>query len=470
MTITRTEVLSVLVGVLFSASCGGPKIEREESSLTTTTTTTGTLPDGSTYLIQVPPSWNGTLLLYSHGFVDPGSANPAAVGGDPATIGFLLQSGFALAGSSFATTGWAVHEALRDQIGVLDVFESTVGHPTRTIAWGHSLGGMITAGLIQRNPHRFDGALPLCGVLAGAVGTWNQALDAAFAFKTLIGAATPLQLVGITNPQANLTLAEGLLAQAQATPQGRARVALVSALGDVPGWFTPTSPEPADDDFATQEANQFQWTAQSGFPLAFAFRADVEARAGGNPSWNVGVDYRRQLERSVDRDEVRGLYAAAGLDLDTDLDALNAAPRIAADHRAVEYLEDNIDFDGELPVPVLATHTKGDGTVVVENESAYRRVVREAGDSKRLRQTFVGRAGHCAFTPAETVTLFQNLIARLDTGAWPPLDVATLNAEAAALGPSLNVFLVGGNVVATPPAFIDLAPGPFLRPFERDRR
>jgi dienelactone hydrolase len=429
------------------------------------TTTTGTLADGATYLIEVPPVWNGTLLLYSHGYVVPGSANPAVDGGDPATIGFLLANGFALAGSSYSTTGWAIHEALPDQIAVLDVFESTVGHPSRTIAWGHSLGGIITAGLIQRNPERFTAGLPMCGVLAGGVGTWNQGLDAAFAFNILIGAGSPLEIVHISDPQTNTALAEGLLAEAQLTAEGRARLALVNALADIPGWFTPTSPEPAAGDFATQEGNQFLWSQVVGVPFTFGFRAELEARAGGNPSWNVGVDYREQLERSVDRDEVRAIYQAAGLSLRADLEALNQAPRITADPGAFAYLEQNITFDGQIGVPVLTAHTKGDGFVVVENESAYKQAVRRAGNGELLRETFVERAGHCAFTPAETLALFQKLFARLDTGVWPPLDPVDLNAAAAALGPALNVFLVNQVVTPTPPEFTDLHPGPFLRPF-----
>ncbi len=422
------------------------------------TTHTGTLPDGATYIIEVPANWkHGTLFLYSHGYVSPGSPNPAqdAAIADPVTHSFMLSSGFALAGSSYAHTGWAIQEAIPDQIAVLDLFKKLVGTPRHTIAWGHSLGGMVTAGLIQRYPKRFDAALPMCGVLSGGVATWNTALDFAFAFNTLL-AGSGLQVVNIANPAANFNLAEQALFAAQSTPHGRARLALAAALGDGPGWFNPFSPEPAASDFATQDANQFSWAAAVDVPFAFGLRAELEFRAQGNPSSNTGVNYTSLLARSIDRNEVVALYQQAGLDLDTDLETLQDAPRISADPEALHYLESNIIFDGQIGIPVLTMHTKGDGEVLVQNESAYLNVVTEAGNSDFLRQTFVHRAGHCAFTPAETIAAVQALLTRLNTGDWGPLDANSLNAAAFALGP-LNI---------VPPAFFDFAPSPYLRPFD----
>jgi pimeloyl-ACP methyl ester carboxylesterase len=426
----------------------------------------GTLPDGATFLIEVPANWNGTLFLYSHGYVVPGSANPAEDVGDPFTRAFMLANGFALAGSSYAHTGWAIQEALVDQVAVLDIFDQAFGHPQRTIAWGHSLGGIITAGLIQRNPHRFDAALPMCGVLSGGVATWNTALDAEVAVSTLIAPQSQLQLVHITNPLVNLELAEQALAAAQATPQGRARIALGAALANVPGWFVPTSPEPAPTDFVSQETNQFLWDQQVDFPFVFAFRAELEARAGGNVSWTTGVDFEEQFERSRDREEVRALYKEAGLSLHEDLEALNHAPRIKADPGAVNYLEKNIIFNGRIHIPVLTLHTNGDGLVVVENESAYKKVVDEAGNEEFLRREFVGRAGHCSFTPAETIAAVEKLLGRLETGKWPKAEPDDLNATAAALGPNFNIFFTSQGIVPTPPAFIEFRPGPYLRPFD----
>jgi pimeloyl-ACP methyl ester carboxylesterase len=426
----------------------------------------GKFPDGATYLIQVPSNWNGTLVLYSHGYVVPGSLNPAEDVGDPITGNYLLTNGYALGGSSYATTGWAIQQALPDQIKVLDTFKSLVSAPTRTIAWGHSLGGMVTAGLVQKYPTRFDAALPMCGVVAGGVGTWNQALDSAFAFDVLLGANSGLQVVNISDPNKNIGIAEGLLAAAQKTVAGQARIALAAALADTPGWFDPLSPEPSSTDYATQEANQYLWLLEDDFLFAFDFRAELEARAKGNPSWNNGVDYSTQLKNSVDYAEVQALYKAAGLTLDDDLKALSDAARIKAKASALSYLERNIIFDGQIPIPVLTLHTKGDGLVVVEDESAYKDVVDREHDGSLLRQLFVHRAGHCEFTPAETVVAFDALVTRLDSGKWPSLGAGALNKAAKGLGSSFNVLSVNGKNVHVVPAYFRFQPAEFLRPFD----
>ena len=74
---TRT-LIGVVVVVAITVVVGiGP------SRATDPATFTGSLPDGATYLIEAPTAWNGTLLLYSHRDVTPGSSNPAQDVGDP---------------------------------------------------------------------------------------------------------------------------------------------------------------------------------------------------------------------------------------------------------------------------------------------------------------------------------------------------------------------------------------------------
>jgi pimeloyl-ACP methyl ester carboxylesterase len=439
------------------------------SCATTARTLNGTLADGATYEIQVPANWNCTLFLYSHGYVVPGSANPAQDVGDPVTGAWLLGHGYALAGSSYASTGWAIQQALTDQITTLNVFDQQVGTPTRTIAWGHSLGGIITAGLIQDYPNRFSAALPMCGVLSGGVATWNTALDSEVAFQQLVDPS--LQVVNITNPGKNLAAAEQAAATAQQTAQGRARLALAAALGDTPGWFTPLSAEPAANDYTAQEANQYLWDTEVDFPFVFDFRAELEARAGGNPSWTTGVNFFSQLAQSADLREVVALYKAAGLNLGADLAQLNRAARVTADPSAVSYLAKYISFNGRLSIPVLTMHTTGDGLVVPENEQAYASVVQRAGDASKLRQIFVSRAGHCAFTPAETISAAQVLLSRLATGRWneQALQPSALNANASALGSAYNIYESGSSVVATAPEFVSYRPDVYPRPFDLSR-
>jgi pimeloyl-ACP methyl ester carboxylesterase len=445
----------IVVAVVFALL---PNAGAAVSSPVTTLTGTTTEASGlvSHYKIEVPANWNKTLVLYSHGYSF--GPSPATDVGDAATGGWLLSQGYALAGSSYATSGWALEQAFQDQIAVLDAFDQRVGHPDRTIAWGHSLGGMITAGLVQNFPSRFNGAIPMCGVVAGGPGVWNQGLDSEFAFATLI-APGAFKLVNFTPADVGIqyTLAKNALTAAQATPAGRARIALSAALADVPGWFDPATPEPAATDYAAREANQFNWDLNPDFLFGFFGRLELEIRAGGNFSWNTGVDYNEQLAKSVDRAEVKALYKAAGLDLEQDLDTLNAAHRIAADPKAVSYVTKFITYNGDLDLPVLTMHTTGDGLVEVTDEQAYASVVKSAGDGSLLRQAYVHRAGHCTFTPAETISAFQTLVHRLDTGRWRGTDPTTMNSQALNLGVGFNV---------APPSFITFRPGQFLRPFD----
>src|SRR6266700_1011959 len=226
--------------------------------------------------------------------------------------------------------------------------------------------------------------------LAGSSYSQNGwALQQAFNVQV---AGSALPIVHITDPKSAFKQAKAILASAQQTAQGRARIALEAALSDIPGWFNPASPEPASKDFTAQEQNQFLWENQVDFAFAFFARAELEARAGGNPSWNTGVNYRRQLEHSIDHSEVEALYQQAGLSLDGDLKTLDAAPRIAADPGALQYLSRYIIFNGDVTMPVLTMHTTGDGLVANQDEQAYASVVRAAGNNPLLREIFVHRA------------------------------------------------------------------------------
>ncbi|HEU5473448.1 MAG TPA: hypothetical protein VFV67_22620 [Actinophytocola sp.] len=416
----------------------------------------GVLPDGAGYVLDVPANWNRTVLLYSHGYVPQGGPNPARNAPGDAERTALLGQGYALIGSSYPDTGWIVERALPDQLATLDVFTARFGQPRRTIAWGTSMGGMITTGLAERAGHRFAGTLAMCGLEMGGVALWNNTLDPLFAIKTLLAPASTRSLVRLPDQATALATRDELTAAldaAQATPTGRARIALAAALHNLPAWTDPSMPEPAPDDVDTAQRNQFQ-TLHGTIHVGLSWRQEAETRAGGNMSWNIGVDYARILARSADRPEVETLYARAGLSLAADLDTLNRAPRITPDLRAVGYLIHNIVFTGRITKPMLTIHTTGDNLVPVQAEAAYAETVHAAGRDTLLRQAFVHRPGHCTFTTGEMLAALRTLEQRINTGRWPSTAPATLNNLASTIDPTAT------------PAYITYHPAPYPRPFD----
>lgn len=437
----------------------------------TITAREGILPDGTKYLMQVPAGWNGTLLLYSYGPPRPPDA-PAWDAGQP-IIAALLARGYALAGCG-TTRFWPLEQNLPNQVAVIDIFERSVAHARRTIAWGQSIGGLMTAALVQYAPERLDGALVLCGTLGGGIGTHNQHLDCTFVFKTLLAPDAPLDLVRIADPPANFQLAHSILEAAQATPEGRARLALAAAMANIPGWFDPAEAEPAAEDVAARQFNQYRWFKGIDWHVFLEAHAVLERRGGGNMAWNTDVDYRALLAQSINREQVEALYRHAGLDLDIDLDTLAHAPRIAPDPDAVAYFERYIVFNGKLGgVPVLTLHSIGDGLVPVNHMSSYRDVVHWAGEAEFLRQLYIGRAGHCFFTTAEVLTALDRLTERIDRGIWPDLNPTTLNAGAAVLSAEHHVLppamgSLDPNCTGRPalPRFVDFTPPTMARAYD----
>ncbi len=383
---------------------------------------------GAPWVIDIPANWNGTLLLYAHGY------SPAVDMRAPETAprgmrDWLLANHYALAASAYTAGGWALEEAPRDQLEVLQAFTERVGAPRRTIAWGSSMGGLVSLALVERAPERISGALPLCGSVSGSLGMLNTALDGAFAFQTLVAPDAGIRVTGVDDDRLNATRVQRALDAAWQSPAGRARVLLAAALAQLPAWSDPQSAEPAATD-VDAIAEQIRRTFVAG---VFVPRTDQERRAGGMYGWNTGIDYRALLRRTQLAPLVQHLYAQAGLSLSADLARLNAAPRILAHTSAVAYMRANFVPSGAWRVPVLTLQTTGDGLTVPSTHGALAELTRRAGRSAALAQLWVHGAGHCTLTSAETAAALATLEQRLDSGRWSvkPRDLAARAADLA---------------------------------------
>ena len=140
----------------------------------------GVTSDTAPYVMQVPANFNGTLVLYSHGYRPnvpvpagiPGYGGytvtntpqpaPLAGGSDTSVIKYLLGNGFAVAGSGFVRQGWNADSAIATNVELIATFKAKFPTTTHVLAWGESLGGFITQGLAEKHPELVDAVAPMC--------------------------------------------------------------------------------------------------------------------------------------------------------------------------------------------------------------------------------------------------------------------------------------------------------------------
>jgi hypothetical protein len=404
----------------------------------------GTLADGTTWIAQLPSDWNGTLLLYSHGFGDL----PAADAPDPTTEAALLARGYALAGSSYDPDGslWALDTAVQDQFGSLTAVERTVlpHRPAEVLAFGTSMGGLVSALEAQDGAGRVNGALTTCGIVAGAVNLNNYQLDGEYALAQLLLPGQDVPLVDFSSTGEALDTAATLTsaaATAQQSAAGRARLALALAFLNASDGVASTArqaPGPLEEE---QYAVEFD-SSFSTLDFIESGRPAIEQAAGGNAAWIAGTNFGAVLARSPYRGEVEALYRAAGLNLSDDLADLTGHADITADPAALRSLESTSVPTGRLAVPELDLHTIADQLVPVQQENFYGQRVRAAGSADLLRQDYVASVGHCDFSSAELVAGVLAIQHRVVTGGWGTVaTVASLNAVASSLDLGAAAFI-----------------------------
>ncbi len=137
----------------------------------------GVTSDGAPYAMQVPANFNGTVALYSHGYrynVDIPAGIPLiggykitntpepVPGGNVDVAKYLFSQGIAIVGSGFARQGWNPDSAIATNVELIATFKKQFPTTTKVVAWGSSLGGVITQGLAEKYPELISAAAPMC--------------------------------------------------------------------------------------------------------------------------------------------------------------------------------------------------------------------------------------------------------------------------------------------------------------------
>jgi hypothetical protein len=381
---------TILVLALVAALLGGAI-----SSSHADTVLTGNTTGGAFFRIVVPTTssitgWNGDLVIWNHGF----SLSPIGPVSDLGPLSALqLSEGYAIAASSYQQIGWALFKTKNDTQNLVNVFKANFGTPNNVIVNGASLGGIVTAHVIEKaNLGNVVGAYPICGAVAGS-RNWDGALDLRLTYDAVCASSGPTAAIpggatGLPSPgfpsypfsQTQMALAANvcmgiLTPPAFRTPLQNANLALYLATTQLPPSFLLT-----DLGYGVFAMSNVIW--------------DPAKLNGGQGVGNANVNYD------------------GGGFIDTNIQ------RVSANPGAVNKLGKYFTPAGTVgSVKIVSLHTDGDGLVIVENESDYAGKV-PAGN---LTTAIVDESGntHCGFTSSETVAGWESLRGWLASGTQP---------------------------------------------------
>jgi len=348
-------------------------------------------------VLRVPAVWNGTLLIYAHGYRDkadhPGEVdNRNADVAPSATLEpALLAAGYALAGSAYRDNGWAVDEGIKDTRNLALLFRLTVAHPSRTILWSVSLGSIVGLESMERLGVLYDGALCMCAPAAGSTRIWDSGLALYLAYDVVFGTPATWGTVGeVKNDIDFETEVLPKLIFEFSDPANFPKFEFVRLVGGNPGRGITPPPPP----------NFYPGWVVTDLAFLTEFRAELQRRAGGPFVQNLDQSYRLT---AAEKAYLTGLGVPSFL-IDGWLTQMNLRTNIAAAPAPRNYVERFATFTGKIKDPVLTMHTIIDPLVTVSNESAYAETVAAAHRSGKLFQTYTTGNGHCAFTGPQLLT------------------------------------------------------------------
>ena len=398
--VSTTALLATLVVASPAhAAATGPTCD----GATPVQTCTGTTSDGAAYKMAVPATFNGTVMIWSHGFggnttipgyfaVDStaqlGPNFNGATGGDPDFVKYITDKGVAIMGSGFSTQGWNLDEAVKTNAELIGIFKAKFTTTTKVVAIGYSMGGGITQAFAEQHPELissaavinpvdawssqgkyfidmlwllknwFDPTIKLSGYAAGAAGDMQmlqdlgkytailKALSAGVATgawpTTSSKSALALQAAGIPSRSALLMIGRLAGISSQSTS--------FDGIAGPPGAAATAWPLAYAPALATLE----NISAVLGYSLLGA--RDMEAKMGGIWIDNQTTDYSKQLsdeDRTVYNAGLSGNTAIAGM-LST-LNPLNPdAPRIKGDPAAMaKNASTHYQNTGKIKVPTV---------------------------------------------------------------------------------------------------------------------
>jgi hypothetical protein len=342
------------------------------------------------YNIEVPPQWNGQLVMWAHGYRGQGNVLTS----ETPAFGLrqrLLAQGYAWAASSYYDNGFDIRAGVLSTKSLAELFATLFVRPDRTYITGVSMGGYIVGRSLEQFPSFYSAGLPMCGVMG------DQTLLDFFLDYNLVAQA----LSGVDSYPVPADYLQTKVPQIE------------TALGI--SAINPLQPEPSNDLGRQLRAITINLTGgpRPGANAAFAawkdflFGIAVPASPGNTPAQRPG-----QLSTNVDT-----VYSpSAPVDINQ---IIRRVPVENGHERQLPTLTQVPHVAGRPTVPVLSVHGLGDMFVPFSMEQAYARDTEHHGSSRDLVQRAIRTTNHCEFSPAEAGTAWDDLVTWVETGQAP---------------------------------------------------
>lgn len=363
----------------------------------------GATDGGALVRIQVPDVWNGSLVIYNHGF-DLGAIVPSTPSLGP-LAGLMLSEGYAVAASSYQQNGWALYKTKNDLQNLVALFKANFGTPTEVLVHGFSLGGIVTAQAIEKaNLGNVVGAYPACGAMAGS-RSWDGAIDLRLVYDVICGGVAGAAIPGGGT---------GLPARFTEYPFGNAQ--LGGALQACFGLFAPPA---------------FRTPSQTARLALFLDETDLPENFVAT---DMGFAVLALSDLIFDPAKLDGKQGMGNIGVTYDNASIDASiQRVAAHPGAKNRHEKNYTPAGKIgDVKVVSVHTDGDGLVIIEQEQPYVDSVNPAN----ITLAVVNEAGntHCGFGAGELSAGWEALRGWVAGGPQPT--VGSIQATCQAIDPT----------------------------------
>jgi pimeloyl-ACP methyl ester carboxylesterase len=349
---------------------------------------------GAGYRIEVPDNWNGDLVLYCHGYGGTGAELSVTIPGNLRPL--LIQDGYAWAASSYSKNFYDVQAGVIDTHALGQFFNGLVGKPHRVYVVGHSMGGHVTAKIIEQYPKDYDGALPMCGVM-GDTSLYDYFVSYQLAAQAIadIDAEFPSPPNWSSEVLPALRSALGSPFPYVLTPAGEKVRTVVKYLS---GGERPLF------DYAF--SGYGYW---ANYVLGLDFSDPTRGVAAGSMMENVNTVYQLDSDPALSPEEEALNDMVLRVEADPQgkhPNGLANIPRVAGDPR----------------IPVISMHSIGDLYVPLVMEQIYARRVIANGKEDLVVFRVTRNVEHCGFTPEEEQTAFLALVDWVENGVKPQGD------------------------------------------------